>query len=115
MNNLTPGQRIFVGFTAKNTGNITWKNNGPNALMAGTASPFDRASRFATGSSWLTGTRPVLMKEASVAPGQVGTFEYWLSVPASGTTGVYNERFDIIANDLLWFNDTGLSYYMNIH
>ena len=114
MNTLMPGQRIYVGFTAKNTGNMTWSNSGPNALMAGTASPFDRVSKFAPGSGWLAGSRPSLMKEASVAPGQTGTFEFWMTVPASGVSGVYNERFGLIANDLTWLNDTGLSYYMNV-
>jgi hypothetical protein len=115
MNTLLPGQRVYVGFTARNTGNMVWQNNGPNALMVGTASPFERSSRFATGSNWLAGTRPALLKEASVAPGQLGTFEYWLTVPASGTTGIFNERFSLIANNLTWLNDVGLSYYMNVH
>lgn len=114
MNSLLPGQRVYVGFTAKNTGNMTWSNNGPNALMAGTLSPFERTSKFSPGSNWLTGTRPALMKEASVGPGQIGTFEYWLTIPSSGVGGIYNERFGLIANNLTWLNDTGLSYYMNV-
>ena len=114
MNALAPGQRIYVGFTARNTGNMTWQNSGPNAIMAGTESPKERSSLFSAGSGWLTGTKPTLLREASVAPGQIGTFEYWLTVPSSGLSGVYNERFNILANGVTWMNDTGLSYYMNI-
>jgi len=114
MGSLVPGQRVYVGFTAKNTGNMTWLNSGPHALMVGTASPAERKSLFNPGSNWLSITRPALMKEASVAPGETGTFEFWLTVPASGAVGVYNERFNLIANELTWLNDTGLSYYMNV-
>ena len=114
MNALAPGQRIYVGFTARNTGNMTWQNSGPHSIMAGTESPKERSSLFSAGSGWLTGTKPTLLREASVAPGQIGTFEYWLTVPSSGLSGVYNERFNILANGVTWMNDTGLSYYMNI-
>jgi hypothetical protein len=93
---------------------MTWQNSGPHAIMVGTASPFERSSKFAGGSNWLTSTRPVLLKESSVAPGQTGTFEYLLTIPGSGVKGIYNERFDLIANDVTWMNDVGLSYYMNI-
>jgi len=111
MANLSPLERVYVGFTARNTGNVTWRNSGPNALMVGTASPYERRSAFSYGSNWLTGTRPALLKEASVAPGQVGTFEFWMTAPATG--GTYNERFNLIANDITWLNDVGLSYYAN--
>ncbi len=113
MNTLTPGSRVYVGFTARNTGNVAWTNSGPNAVMIGTASPLERQSTFAPGSNWLSPTRPALLKEASVAPGGTGTFEFWMTAPASG--GVYNERFNLIANGIAWFNDVGLSYYAKVN
>ncbi len=112
LSSLTPGQKTYVGFTAKNTGNMTWSNSGPNALLVGTENPKERASAFSPGSNWLSGTRPTKLKEASVAPGQTGTFEFWLTAPSAGT---YNERFNIIANGLTWLNDTGLSYYVKVN
>ena len=114
MNSLLPGDKVYVGFTAKNTGNTTWQNSGPNAILAGTEGPKERSSPYSPGSGWLTATRPALLKEATVAPGQTGTFEFWMTVPASGVSGIYNERFNIMANNLTWMNDTGLSYYMNV-
>jgi hypothetical protein len=113
MNNIAPGEKVYVGFTAKNTGSVTWSNSGINAILAGTSNPLERSSAFAPGSNWLSGTKPTLLKETTVAPGQTGTFEFWLTAPA--TLGIYNERFNIIANGITWFNDTGLSYYANIH
>jgi hypothetical protein len=113
MNNLLPGEKAFIGFTARNTGNISWTNTGANPVMVGTANPLDRISSFAPGSGWLSGSRPVLMQNANIAPGQTATFEFTMTAPS--TTGTYNERFSLIANDLTWFNDTGLSFYANVH
>jgi hypothetical protein len=112
MATLHAGDKVYVGFTAKNTGDATWSNTGANPIMVGTANPLDRTSSFGSGSGWLSGSRPVLMKEASVAPGGTGTFEFWMTAPAR--TGVYNERFSLIANNLTWFNDIGLSYFVNV-
>jgi hypothetical protein len=113
MANLHPGDKVWVGFTAKNTGNVTWTNNGSNPIMVGTLNPMERQSLFSPGSSWLSGTRPTLLKESSVAPGSTGTFEYWMTAPS--TLGIYNERFGLIANGLIWLNDTGLSYYAKVN
>ncbi|MDO8265894.1 MAG: hypothetical protein Q7T41_03050 [Candidatus Saccharibacteria bacterium] len=113
LGSLMPGEKAYVGFTAKNAGNMTWKNNDSNALMVGTISPLERQSPFSPGSSWLTATRPALLKESTVAPGATGTFEFWITAPAS--PGVRNERFNIIANNLTWFNDVGLSFYTQVN
>ncbi len=112
MNNIAPGEKVYVGFTAKNTGNVTWANNGPNPVLVGTLNPFERFSTFAAGSNWLSGTRPTVLKEATVAPGGTGTFEFWMT---GNSLGIYNERFGVLAHGLAWFNDTGLSYYANVH
>lgn len=112
MANMHPGDKVYVRFTAKNTGNVTWLNSGANAVMAGTANPHDRSSAFASGSGWLSGSRPVLMQNPSIAPGQTATFEFVMTAP--NAIGEYNERFNLIANNLTWFNDTGLSFYAKI-
>ncbi len=112
LSNLLPGERAFIGFTARNTGNQTWLNSGPHALLVGTVSPQERSSAFSPGSGWLSGTRPALLREASVAPGAIGTFEFWLTAPPQ--TGVRHERFGLIANGLTWLNDTGLSFYTDV-
>ncbi len=113
LTNLAPGEKAFVGFTARNTGGNTWTNSGPNAVMVGTAGPMERSSNFSDGSSWYTGTRPAFLKEASVAPGEIGTFEFWITAPTTpGKGGTYNERFNILASGITWLNDVGLSYHI---
>jgi hypothetical protein len=115
MNTIQPGDKIYVGFTAKNTGNMTWKNSGANSIMVGTASSLERISNFSSGSNWLSATRPATSAEGTIAPGQTGTFEFWLTSPVKpGSGGIYNERFNLVINGVTWLNDTGLSYYANV-
>jgi hypothetical protein len=111
MGNLLPGDKTYVRFTARNTGNVTWSNSGANAVVVGTAGPQERASTFSPGSSWLSGTRPTGLQEATVAPGETGTFEFWMNAPSA--TGVRHERFNLLATGITWFNDVGLSFYTN--
>lgn len=108
---LIPGQRVYVGFQAVNTGNTTWTNGGTNPIKAGTSSPFDRSSAFCDG-SWFGCNRPAFMKEASVAPGQTGTFEFWMTAPSS--PGTYDEHFDVLAEGAAWMNDNGLNFHMTV-
>jgi len=108
LNTLHPGQQVYVGFRAKNTGNQTWSNTGVNPIRVGTMNPLERASPFAPGSSWIGPSRPTVLKESSVAPGATGTFEFLMTAPS--TLGTYNERFGLLAEGRAWFNDVGLSY-----
>jgi hypothetical protein len=52
------------------------------------------------------------MNELSVAPGQNATFSFQMKAPAQ--IGVYIERFNLLAENLTWMIDTGLSYYCRV-
>jgi hypothetical protein len=112
LGNLEPGERKYVGFTAKNTGNTTWTNTGTNPVRVGTTRNLNRQSIFAD-STWINNTRPTAMKEASVAPGQVATFEFWIKAPA-GYSGSFNENFNIVSEMKAWFNDIGFNYATSV-
>src|ERR1700683_6323 len=105
------GHKVWVGFSAKSTGNVTWKNSGPNPIYVGTTDPTDRLSAFFDG-SWLGQNRPALMQQASVAPGQTGTFGWWMQAPSK--TGIYIEHFGLVAEGAAWMNDPGLNFYMTV-
>ena len=109
---LTAGQKVFIGFTALNTGNVAWSNTGSSPVHAGTSSPLDRSSSFCD-TSWISCNRPANLSESSVAPGQTGTFEFWYQAP--GRTGVYQEHFRPVVEGVTWMNDIGLSYYTVVH
>jgi hypothetical protein len=113
MANLNPGEKVYVGFTAKNTGNLTWKNDGTNPVRVGTVSPIERSSLFSNGSGWLGSSRAANMKEAVVAPGQTGTFEFWMTAPTNAG-GIYHERLGLVMEGVRWMNDVGLSFYAGV-
>jgi hypothetical protein len=109
--NMLPGQEVYVGFQALNTGNETWYQSGANPIHVGTVDPTDRASAFAA-QGWLGPNRPAGLQQTSVAPGQIGTFEFWMQAPS--TPGAYAEHFDLVADGLTWMPDQGLNFYMTV-
>jgi hypothetical protein len=108
LSTLSPGQTVFIGFTATNTGSSTWYNSGPFAVDLGTIRPTDRNSAFVS-SGWVGANRPTRLKEASVAPGAAGTFEFNYTAPTQ--TGTYLEYFAPVAEGNTHFNDIGLNFY----
>lgn len=109
---LNPGDRVYVGFVAKNTGNVTWTNSGMFPVNVGMTHPLDRLSAFYDG-SWLGQNRPARLKESSVAPGQTGTFEFWMDAPSQA--GTYREYFSLLSEGAAWMNDPGMNFYMTVN
>ncbi|HUD11356.1 MAG TPA: hypothetical protein VMS08_03020, partial [Candidatus Saccharimonadia bacterium] len=108
---MLPGQTVYVGIQAENTGNTTWTNSGPNAVYLGASSPNDRNSAFCD--NWGYGcNRPAGMEQASVAPGQTATFEFWMKAPNS--PGTYDEHFNLVETGVTWFPDQGLNFHMTV-
>ena len=113
LSTLMPGQRAYIGFTAKNTGNRTWSNTGANPVRVGSLRPTDHPSSFYE-SSWLGYSRPTALKEASVAPGEIGTFEFWIQAPSVTSATNYSAYFGILAEGAAWMPDVGLYYGMRV-
>ncbi len=112
---LLPGQKAYMVVKAKNTGNVTWYNNGPNPVRLGTSNWIDRASGFCD-STWLgiNCNRPAVMQESSVAPGQTATFEFPVTATTNGITGTFNEYFNLVSDGKIWFSDPGMYWTMTI-
>ncbi len=108
LTNLAPGQTVYIGFVARNTGPTTWYKSGRYAVYAATSDPTDRHSAFAN-ASWLSATRPTQLLESSVLPGQLGTFELAYAAPA--TKGDYREYFRPVAENITHMNSTGMFFY----
>lgn len=108
---LNPGDRVYVGFRARNTGNVIWYNSGPHPVNVGMTRPLDRLSQFFD-VGWLGQNRPARLIEPSVAPGQTGTFEFWMKAPPSA--GIYREYFSLVAEGAAWMNDPAMNYYMTV-
>lgn len=98
---LAPNTRYYFTLSAKNTGNVAWNQSN---FRLGTAHPGDRTSQIYD-SSWLGATRPAALQEATVAPGQTGTFEFWITTPNS--TVNLKEYFNPLVEGVIWLNDIG--------
>jgi hypothetical protein len=111
LQDLAIGQRVFIGFKARNTGNTTWYNSGDHPVRVGPSMPDDRISAFCD-STWLTCARVGNLKESSVEPGQIGTFEFWYQAP--NTTGTFNEHFKPLAEGITWMKDYPSFYFYTV-
>jgi len=105
LSNFIPGRRYYTVLQFKNTGNQTWQQNN---LRLGTSSPGDRASQFYD-SSWISPNRAATIDQASVAPGETGSFSFWMTVPPK--QGDYKEYFDPVAEGITWLPDYGLYWH----
>ena len=103
-----PGGKIYIRIKARNQGFLAWDQATTNI---GASVPQDRLSQFYD-SSWITQRRPAKLLETTVAPGQVGTFEFVLTAPM--TTGSYKEYFNPVVEGQTWLNDIGLYYEINV-
>ena len=99
---MVSGDRSYIVFKVRNTGNTTWTQA---TTRLGTAEPFDRSSQFRD-STWPSATRATSLKEAQVEPGSIGTFEFWYQAP--NTLGTFTEQFSVVVEGQGWTPYSGL-------
>ncbi len=109
--NIPRNTDFTVTLKAKNNGEMPWYNNGSFPMNLGTSRPLNRDSALYS-SSWINTARPTKLVESTVMPGQEGTFIIPLKTPSSA--GQWNERFNPVAEGLIWLNDPGFSVYVNV-
>jgi len=107
---LAPNATATFTLTARNTGNVTWENSTYPVRLATWAPPY-RTSVFNDG-SWVNQYRAATLTQASVAPGATGTFVF--SVRAPNTAGFYVERFNLVAEGIVWFTDPWLEFDITV-
>ncbi len=103
----TNASRAFISIQVRNTGNTTWANSGSNPVRLGTSAPYNRTSEFYD-ATWVSNNRPALLKEASVAPGATGTFEFWITSPYKTNGTTMKEYFQPVVEGVTWMNDLGM-------
>lgn len=87
---------------ATNTGTATWNNQYPVVLAATSGT-----SSLCVNTWHAPCNRIVRVTESSVAPGQVGTFEFTFQTPGGGTGRFpYRQQFKPVVEMYTWFNDT---------
>jgi hypothetical protein len=107
LSHIANGTRFYITLSARNTGNITWSNTGSNPVRLGTSNPTDRSSAFCD-NTWVSCNRPAALTESSVAPGEVGTFGFWMQAPYSLNGTQLKEFFRPVVEGSQWMNDVGL-------
>lgn len=107
---LIPGSTSTFTLVAKNTGNVTWTNTG-NPVRLATFVPTNRNSGFYD-NSWVSQSRPAVLQESTVLPGQNGTFVFTVKAPQS--PGLYYERFNLVMEGISWFEDPWMEFQVNV-
>lgn len=97
---MTANSTTSVTIKVKNTGNSTWYNSGNNPVDIYT-DPYDRQSVF-QGSGWIEPRKPARLNEASVLPGQIGTFTFSMKAPSEN--GTYTEVFRLGMSNIGWLD-----------
>lgn len=114
---LDPGQpgRFWVRF--KNVGTQTWTQS---TVFLGTANPSDRTPGFTREdvlqgniSGWAAPNR-IYLAEKSVAPGDVGTFIFYMTPPDDAKGGVFKEYFRPVASGIGWFGPEGVYWSVKV-
>lgn len=95
---IDPGGHVMIMLTFKNTGSKTWTREGAGfvSLYTGTN---NRKSSFKD-FSWKSDVQAALLKEATVAPGQLGHFVLQLRAPE--VPGSYTETFQLASENMAW-------------
>ncbi|MBI2320954.1 MAG: S8 family serine peptidase [Chloroflexi bacterium] len=109
---LRPGGQLEVWVELTNSGSATWFRDGSHSVLLGTSRPEDRESAFHTPGQWPGPNRAARLEQASVPPGQIGTFRTVVTAPHS--PGTYREYFRPVAEGLTWFNDLGLYFEFEV-
>lgn len=105
------GEIARVTLRAKNTGNTTWNNSGGTPVKLATTSPQNHSSPYFT-SGWLSDSRPALLTESQVAPGNIGTFSFDIKAPSTGAD--FSEHFSLVAENYIWLNDPGFTLNVKV-
>ena len=111
---LWPGEATSFEVKLKNTGSQTWRKS---MIHLGTSNNLDRISGFLregnNDAGWVSGNR-ISMVEDSVAPGDTGTFRFYLKVPDWFSAGSYREWFRPVADGECWMNDLGIYWDIRV-
>lgn len=110
------GDTGTVNFRFTNTGTATWRRDrGVNlATVDPATNAQDYNSPFYDSATWRSPNRPAALAEDSVAPGQVGTFNTRLRVPADLAPGQYKFRVRPVADGSGWMEPTSMDVWLTV-
>ncbi|MBU0728002.1 N-acetylmuramoyl-L-alanine amidase, partial [Patescibacteria group bacterium] len=109
--NLKPGQEKEITVKFKNTGNIIWRNKGPNAVYLGASNPRDRLSSLYYEDGWTNKYRSAVLNETLVEPGEIGSFTFKIKPE---NKGIYKEGFQLVVENIGWIANGNAHYIFRV-
>jgi hypothetical protein len=96
---LESGELATSSFQARNVGTKPWQTDRAVAppVRLGASNPRDRTSAFRL-PEWVNDDRPAAVAPEPVLPGQQGTFTFRVRAPVVGSTTVFTEYFEPVAD-----------------
>jgi hypothetical protein len=107
---LESGETATSFFKATNIGTQVWD---PSVVRLGAENPRDRSSTMFNPADWDSAQRAALLDEASIAPGQTGTFTFVVRAPEITAATVSDEYFAPVADGFAWMDNPGGAWPMN--
>ncbi len=104
---LNPGEALTVWVDFLNTGTTTWNNTGGSFIALNVAGPAGRDSLFRHKYWNEFYYRPTRLLQNDVKPGETGRFRF--AVKAPNVEDYYIEKFNLVAEDLLWIGGGALT------
>jgi hypothetical protein len=95
------GETATSSFTATNIGTGAWD---PSFVRLGTTNPRDRISGMCNTADWWSCSRASVVDQASVAPGQNGSFTFVVRAPEVSAQTVTDEYFAPVADGYGWMD-----------
>lgn len=110
---ISKGQSFTITIRAKNIGDSIWYggSSGSPPIRLGTSDPLNRGSNLYN-PSWISGIRPAGLIEATVPPGQEGTFSFQATAPQAAET--ISEAFSLVAEGEQWFAGPDVTFNLTI-
>lgn len=97
---LQPGESTLIRVNVKNIGDTTWQRDGRGWISLYTYEPRYHVSPL-RGPTWWSDHQTGELVEASVAPGNTGTVEFFVYTPV-GFEGEVSETFKMASEDIAW-------------
>lgn len=106
-NNMSIGQKRWVELRVRNLSGSVWNRSGNGPIRLATNSPRNSSSKVCD-ITWLSCNRPARMKESTVQPGEIATFEFWI-------WGKENmnilENYILVSEGKYWLGNAGLYFH----
>ncbi len=99
---LKNGTRYYVVYKVENIGTDSWERDSTNPLRIG---KLNNEISPLCDSTWISCNRPADMTELTVSPGEIATFEFWITTPFVEFGTEFLEKYRLLQENLHWIDN----------